>query len=149
MTFSVSRGTLALALHDQVTPSLPSSRAIASARGRSSVKVSSSKKNSFTCGKAFCAQRDLLDHMADAAGAVAMAADRLRPQAEGAARFAAAAGVERDVGMLQIADEVVLDRRGRACRPGVTKGSASMFSRIGALRVVHDRAVARCARTGR
>ena len=46
-----SRGTFALALHDHVTPSLPSSRAIASARGRLSVKVSSSKKNSFTCGK--------------------------------------------------------------------------------------------------
>ena len=55
--------------------------------------------------------------VADAARAVAVAADRLRPQAEGAARFAAAAGVERDVGVLQIADEVVLDRRGRACRP--------------------------------
>src|SRR6185437_7806963 len=50
-TSRVLRGTLALALHDQVTPSLPSSLAIASARGRSSVKVSSSKKNSFTCGK--------------------------------------------------------------------------------------------------
>ena len=37
---------------------------------------------------------DLLDHMADAAGAVAMAADGLRPEAEGAARFAAAAGVD-------------------------------------------------------
>ena len=49
---SVARGTLALALQDQVTPSLPSSRAIASARGRSSVKVSSSKKNSLTSGKA-------------------------------------------------------------------------------------------------
>ena len=50
-TFSVSRGTLAFALHDQVTPSFPSSRAMASARGRLSVNVSSSKKNSRTCGK--------------------------------------------------------------------------------------------------
>ena len=108
-TFSVSRGTLALALHDQVTPSLPSSLAIASARGRLSVKVSSSKKNSFTCGKCLLRPGDLLDHMADAARAVAMAADGLRPQAEGAARFAAAAGIERDVGVLQIADEVILD----------------------------------------
>jgi hypothetical protein len=32
-------------------PSFPSPRAMASARGLSSVKVSSSKKNSFTCGK--------------------------------------------------------------------------------------------------
>ena len=32
ITLSVSRRTFALALHDQVTPSLPSSRAIASAR---------------------------------------------------------------------------------------------------------------------
>ena len=52
---------------------------------------------------------DLVDDMADAARAVAMAAHRLRPQAEGAARFAAAAGVERDVGMPEIADEIILD----------------------------------------
>src|SRR5262249_60034674 len=51
----------------------------------------------------------LLDHMPDAAYAVAVPADGLRPQAEGATRFAAAAGVERDVGMLQVAAEVVLD----------------------------------------
>ena len=51
----------------------------------------------------------LVDHVADAARAIAMPADRLRPQAEGAARFAAAAGVERDVGVLEIADEVILD----------------------------------------
>src|SRR5262249_56857222 len=38
-----------------------------------------------------------------------MAADRLRPQAEGAARFASATRVERDVGMLQIAAEIILD----------------------------------------
>ena len=50
------RGTLALALQDQVTPSLPRPLAMAAARGRSSVKVSSSKKNSFTCGKAFLDQ---------------------------------------------------------------------------------------------
>src|ERR671929_14975 len=56
MIWSVSRGTLALALQDQVTPRRPSSRAMASARGRSSVKVSSSKKNSFTCGNAAFAQ---------------------------------------------------------------------------------------------
>jgi hypothetical protein len=57
MTLSVSRGTLALALQDQTTPSLPSSRAIASLRWRSSVKVSSSKKNSLTCGNAALAHR--------------------------------------------------------------------------------------------
>ena len=38
-----------------------------------------------------------------------MPANGLGPQAEGAARFASAAGVDRDVGVLQIADEVVLD----------------------------------------
>ena len=47
--------------------------------------------------------------MADAAGAVAMAAHGLRPQAEGAARLAAASGIDRDIGMLEIADEIVLD----------------------------------------
>ena len=50
-TASVAAGTLALAFTDQVMPRGPSRRAMASARGRSSVKVSSSKKNSFTCGK--------------------------------------------------------------------------------------------------
>src|SRR5262249_52296070 len=52
---------------------------------------------------------DLVDDVADAARAVAMAADGLRPQAERAARFAAAAGIERNVGMLEIADEIILD----------------------------------------
>ncbi len=55
-TSSVFRGTFAFALHDQTTPMRLISRAIASARGRSSVKVSSSKKNSFTCGSACFAQ---------------------------------------------------------------------------------------------
>ena len=47
--------------------------------------------------------------MADAAHAVGVAADGLRPQAEGAARFAAAAGVERDVRVQQITAEIILD----------------------------------------
>src|SRR5215813_14121733 len=51
----------------------------------------------------------LLDHMPDAAHAVAVAADGLRPQAEGAARFAAAAGIERDVRMPQVAAEIILN----------------------------------------
>ncbi len=38
-----------------------------------------------------------------------MPADGLRPQAEGAVRFAAAAGVQRHVGVQQVADEVILD----------------------------------------
>ena len=54
-------------------------------------------------------ETDLLDHVADAAHPVAMPADGLRPQAEGAFRAAAAPGVERHVGVLQIADEIVLD----------------------------------------
>src|SRR5579875_2751997 len=52
---------------------------------------------------------DLFDDVRDAAHAIAMAANGLRPEAEGATRLAAAARVDRDVGMLQIADEVVLD----------------------------------------
>ena len=51
----------------------------------------------------------LVDDVADAARAVVVAADGLRPQAEGAARFAAAPGVERQIGVPQIADEIVLD----------------------------------------
>ncbi len=38
-----------------------------------------------------------------------MPAHGLRPQAEGAARTAAAAGVDRHIGVLQVADEVVVD----------------------------------------
>ncbi len=38
-----------------------------------------------------------------------MPADRLRPQAEGAARFAAATRVERDIRVLEIATEIILD----------------------------------------
>src|SRR5207249_10539298 len=52
---------------------------------------------------------DLLHDVANAARAIAMAADGLRPQAEGATRLAAASGVERDVRMLEITNEVVLD----------------------------------------
>jgi len=55
-TFRVLCGTFGLALQDQVTPSFLSSLAISSARGQSSVNVSSSKKNSLTCGNACFAQ---------------------------------------------------------------------------------------------
>ena len=51
----------------------------------------------------------LVDDVSDAAGAVVVSAHGLRPQAEGAARFAAAPGVERQIRMPQVADEVVLD----------------------------------------
>lgn len=50
MIFSDLYGTFAFALHDHVMPSLPRPIAIASARGRSSVKVSSSNISSFTSG---------------------------------------------------------------------------------------------------
>ncbi len=52
---------------------------------------------------------DFVDDVADAAGAVAMAADGLRPQTERAARFASAPRVERQIGMLEVADEIILD----------------------------------------
>ncbi len=51
---------------------------------------------------------DLVDHVLDGAGAVAVAAHGLGPQAEGAARLAAPACVDRDVGMLEVPDEVLL-----------------------------------------
>ena len=85
-------------------------RAIASTRGRLEV------------GEGVVVEHDLLhfghvlldpvhfgEHVLGRTHAVAVAADRLRPQAEGALRAAAAAGVEAHVRMLQIADEVVLD----------------------------------------
>src|SRR3712207_7974304 len=43
--FRSSNGTFARELHDQVIPSVASFRAISRARGRSAVKVSSSKKD--------------------------------------------------------------------------------------------------------
>ena len=52
---------------------------------------------------------DLLRDVFHAARAVFVAADGLRPQAEGAARFAAAPGIEGDVRVLEIADEIILD----------------------------------------
>ena len=48
-------------------------------------------------------------HAVRAAHAVAVPAKRLRPQAKCALRAAAPAGVQRDVRMLQVADEIVLD----------------------------------------
>src|SRR6516164_6041940 len=47
--------------------------------------------------------------MSNAAYPVAVPADGLRPQAKGAFRAAAAPGVERQIGVLQIADKIVLD----------------------------------------
>src|SRR5262249_14941802 len=52
---------------------------------------------------------ELFDHVPDAARAILMTTDGLRPQTEGAARFAAAARVERNVGVLEVAAEIVLD----------------------------------------
>jgi hypothetical protein len=56
-----------------------------------------------------------LDDMADGTGAVPMPADRLRPKAEGAARFAAPPGVKRHVGVLEVevGDLAVAPMRGR------------------------------------
>ena len=51
----------------------------------------------------------LLDDVLDAARPVTMATHRLRPQAKGASRFAPTPGVERKVGVFQIADEVFFD----------------------------------------
>ena len=52
---------------------------------------------------------DLGDHMFDRAHAIIVAADRLRPKAERAARFAAAPRVKREVGVLEIAAEIAVD----------------------------------------
>src|SRR6202035_1565028 len=57
------------------------------------------------------APANLYEHVADAADVVAMASDGLRPKAEGAARFASPPGIERDIGVLEIADEIIPDRQ--------------------------------------
>ena len=100
-TFSVSRGTLALALHDQVTPSLPSSRGDRlGARPVVGEGVVVEEELLHLREGAFAPRSISSMTCPTAAGAVAVAADGLRPQAEGAARFAAAAGVEREIGVL-------------------------------------------------
>ena len=100
---------MALALHDQVTPELAEfagdcfgARAVVG----EGVVV---EEEFFDLRKVALRETDFLDDMADAAHAIAVPADGLRPQAEGAFRPASAPGVERDVGVLQIADEVILD----------------------------------------
>ena len=47
--------------------------------------------------------------MADGTRPVAVAANRLRPKAEGASRFAASPRVEGHVGVLEVAAEVLVD----------------------------------------
>ncbi len=71
------------------------------------------------------------------AHAVAVTADGLRPQAEGAFRAAAAAGVEAHVGMLQVADEVVLDLQ-IALVDGRDERQVVHVLDDGARQVVHD-----------
>ena len=79
------------------------------ARGRSSVNVSSSKKNSLHLREGLLGTADFLDHVLHAARAVLVPADRLRPETKCAARFAAAARIERYVRVLEIADEILVD----------------------------------------
>ncbi len=85
--------------------------------------------------------RDLGHHVGSAARAVAVPADRLRPEAEGAARLAATAGIEREVGMQQIADEVILDHE-VALVDVDHPGQRIHVLDDGALGIVHHRAVA-------
>ena len=69
-------------------------RDLLDARLRESVKVSSSNMISLTSGMFSLIQLHLCEHVLGRAHAVAVTADGLRPQAEGAFRAAAAAGVE-------------------------------------------------------
>jgi hypothetical protein len=94
-------------LHDQVTPSLPSSGDRLGARQIVGEGVVVEEEFLHLRESRFA--RRISSRHAGRAHAVAVPADGLRPQAEGAARFAAAPGVERHVGVLQVADEVVLD----------------------------------------
>ena len=55
------------------------------------------------------AQLHFANHRGGRLGAVGMTADGLRPEAEGAFRRAAAAGVEGHVRVLQVADEIFFD----------------------------------------
>ena len=109
--------------------------------------MSSSKKNSFTCGKAAFAHRNFVDDVSDAAHAIAMTADRLRPEAEGAARFAAAACIERDVWVLEIAAEIFLDVEIALIDRRHERQRVHVFEDL-AIGVVDDDAVGDCDRRG-
>ena len=109
MISSVFRGTLALALHDQVMPSLPRrARNLLGARQIVGEGVVVEEKLPHL-REIFLRRGHFRFHAVRAAHPVAVPAQRLRPQAERALRAAAPARVERDVRMLQVADEVVLD----------------------------------------
>ena len=73
------------------------------------LKVSSSKKNSFTSGKFLLGPGEFGRHIVGGALAPGVTAERLRPQAEGALRRAAARGVERDIRVKQEGDVVAGD----------------------------------------
>ena len=83
---------------------------------------------------------DLIDYVPGTPRAVAVAADGLGPEAEGAARFAAAPGVEREIGMEEIADEIVLDHEVALVDLG-DPGQRVHVLDDGPLGVVHHRAV--------
>jgi hypothetical protein len=84
------------AVADQVNPSGASFLAISRARGRLAVKVSSSKKNSFTCGKELLHVGHFVGDILRRADAVFVAADGLGPEAEGALGRATAPGVKAE-----------------------------------------------------
>ena len=67
---SVLRGTLALALHDQVTPSLPSSLAMASARGSIVGEGVVVEEEFLDLREGLFRLFDLFDHVLDAARAI-------------------------------------------------------------------------------
>ena len=89
--------------------------------------------------KVFLCQRDFLGDIFGAAHAVTVAAHGLRPQAEGAVRFAAAAGVHRHVGVFQVADEIIFDLEVTLIDLG-DEGQLIHVFECGALGVVHDHA---------
>ena len=109
MTFSVERLTLALALHDQTTPSLAELPGDVFGSRRVVGEGVVVEEELLDLREGGLGPADFLDHVADAAGSVAVAAHGLRPEAEGAARFAAPPGIEGQIGVLEIADEVVFD----------------------------------------
>ena len=110
-TSRVRRGTFAFALHDQVIPSRPSRRAISSARGqvvRERVVVEEELPD---LGEVPLGAGHLRFDARRATHAVAVPAHGLRPQAKGALGTASPPGVQRHIGVQQIADDVVLDRQ--------------------------------------
>ena len=106
------------------------------------LKVSSSKKISFSCGKYSSGLRDFPLDVVGGTRAPSVAGNRLRPHAEGAQSRAAARGVERNERMQKKRNVVILDLQVALVDVGGERERVEFFGvELRARGVVNDLAV--------